>query len=203
MTRSIPAAVACLALAMVFASPALAEAEIGQPAPQFTLTDVATGQEHTLADFKDKIVVLTYHSINCPWYKMREGGGYDRVLNPLAADWADQNVVVLAINSNKDESTDEIASYVTEHSINYPVLKDPGAKVADAYGAQTTPHFYVIDNNDEQTLLYKGGFEQVPGSPDQCGEMSEAYLVPVVNAALAGQTPPQTETKSKGCTIKR
>lgn len=202
MTRSITA-VACLALTLAFAMPASAAAEIGQAAPQFTLTDVSTGEQHSLADFKDKIVVLTFHSINCPWYKMSEGGGYDRVLNPLAAEWADENVVILGINSNKNESTEQIASYLAEHNINYPVLKDPGAEIADAYGAQTTPHFFVIDNNDEQTLLYKGGFEQVPGSPSQCGDMDEAYLVPVINAALAGETLPQTETKSKGCSIKR
>lgn len=203
MIRTLTAAVACLAMTLAFAAPALAEAEIGQAAPQFTLTDVSTGEQHTLADFKDKVVVLTFHSINCPWYKMRDGGGYDRVLNPLAEEWADENVVILGINSNKTESVEEVASYVTEHEIAYPVLKDPGASVADAYGAQTTPHFFVIDNNDEQTLLYMGGFEQVPGSPEECGNMDEAYLVPVINAVLSGEELPETETKSKGCAIKR
>ena len=47
---------ATLALVLA-ASPALAVAEVGQPAPGFTLTD-SNGQSHNLSDFKGKFVVL-------------------------------------------------------------------------------------------------------------------------------------------------
>ncbi|GAB4108318.1 MAG: thioredoxin family protein [Phycisphaeraceae bacterium] len=176
---------------------------IGEPAPPFTLTDVVTGQEVSLADFKGKVVVIAFQSINCPWDRMRPEGGYQRYLAPLSQQYAEQGVQFLAINSNKNESVEEIASYHQEHAIPYPILKDPNNIVADAYNAKTTPHIYVIDKDEAQTLRYMGGVEQIPTSPEKCGQMEENYLVPVLNAVLAGEEPPYTKTTSKGCSIKR
>lgn len=176
---------------------------IGEAAPRFSLADVVTGQTVNLADYKGKVVVIAFQSINCPWDKMRESGGYQRYLSPLSQEYAGQNVQFLAINSNKNETVEELGSYHQEHAIPYPLLKDPGNVIADAYNAQTTPHIYVIAADEAQTLLYMGGVEQVPTSPEVCGEMEENYLVPVLNAVLAGGEVPYTKTTSKGCGIQR
>ena len=178
-------------------------AAIGEPAPQFELTNVVTGESVALSDFADKTVIVTWQSINCPWNVFKQDSAYERVLYPLAKEWAANDVVFIAINSNNDESAEEIASYAVEHQTPYPVLKDPGNIIADAYGAQTTPHFFVIAPGEEQVLVYMGGFEQVPGSPEEAGQMQEAYLKPVIAAQLAGEELPYTETLSKGCAIKR
>ncbi|MEM6757565.1 MAG: redoxin domain-containing protein [Planctomycetota bacterium] len=177
-------------------------AHVNAPAPQFTLTDVRTGEPVSLSDFSDKLVILVWQSINCPWDKMRDGGGYQRVLSPLAEEWAANDVQFIAINSNQNESVEQVAEYASTHDIPYPILKDPGNKIADIYGAQTTPHFYVITPGD-QDLVYMGGYEEVPTSPEKAGYMNENYLKPVVLAALNGAPLPMTETKSKGCSIKR
>lgn len=177
-------------------------AKVGEPAPQFTLTDVVEGKEMSLADFKDQIVVVFWQSTTCPWNAMNENRGYERILKPFAKEWSERGVKFLAINSNKTESVESIKQHAQQAGLPYPILKDPGNKVADQYGAKTTPHFFVI-SKDDQTLLYKGGFEQVPVSPADCGHMDKKYLEPVLEAALAGETVPYTETPSKGCTIKR
>ena len=197
---SLFALVAVLGLAL----PAAAHegAHIGDAAPPFELTDVSTGETVALSDYSDKLVVLVWQSIHCPWDKMRDDGGYQRVLSPLAEEWAENDVQFIAINSNKSETVEQIASYAKQHAIPYPILKDPGNVIADVYDAQTTPHFYVISQG-EQELLYAGGFEQVPPSPATAGEMDVEYLTPVVLAALNGTELPYTETKSKGCSIKR
>jgi len=176
---------------------------IGEPAPQFSLDDVATGETINLADYADKVVVVTFQSINCPWNKMRESGGYERYLAPLSQQFADQGVVFLAINSNYNESIEEIGSYHAEHAIPYPILKDHDNIIADAYNAKTTPHVYVIAADEAQTLLYMGGVEQIPTSPEVASQMDEQYLEPVLNAVLAGEELPYTKTASKGCGIKR
>ncbi|MEM6332549.1 MAG: redoxin domain-containing protein [Planctomycetota bacterium] len=199
---SLFALVALVGLALPAAAHDGEHAHIGEPAPQFELTDVSTGEPVALSDYSDKLVVLVWQSIHCPWDKMRDGGGYQRVLSPLAEEWAANDVQFIAINSNKAETAEQVASYASEHAIPYPILKDPGNKIADIYGAQTTPHFYVISQG-EQELIYAGGFEEVPTSPEKCGEMDEQYLTPVVLAALNGTELPYTETKSKGCSIKR
>ncbi|MEM6394131.1 MAG: redoxin domain-containing protein [Planctomycetota bacterium] len=176
-------------------------AQVGQPAPTFNLTAVRTGEPVSLDQFADQNVVLVWQSINCPWDKMREDGGYQRVLSPLAEKYQDKGIVFLAINSNKTESVEEIAAYATKHNIPYPILKDLNNVVADTYGAKTTPHIYI--KGKDGTLVYKGGLEEVPTSPGKCGEMDVQYLVPVLDALLAGETLPFTSTESKGCSIKR
>lgn len=206
MTRLLTAMVASLALVFA-AAPSMAaervDPTLGEPAPQFSLTDVVTGQTVSLADYQGKVVVVTFQSINCPWDRMRDSGGYQRYLSPLSQQYADQNVVFLAINANKNETAEDVGSYAQQHEIPYPILKDDNNVIADAYNAKTTPHTYVIAADEQQTLVYMGGIEQVPTSPEVCGEMDENYLVPVLNAVLAGQELPYTKTTSKGCSIKR
>ena len=197
-------ALALLAAALL-GPPALAAkpkvAEVGKPAPGFALESVTDGKVHKLEDYRGKTVVITFHSINCPWYKMRRGGGYDRHLGPLAEKYEGKDVVLIGINSNDNESSEHVARYLKKHEISYPVVKDPGNKIADAYGARTTPHFYVIDGKG--IVRYIGGFEKAPVSPEKCGEMDEPYLVPAIEALRAGEQVAVKTSRSIGCTIKR
>lgn len=206
MTRMLKSIVASLAL-MLAAAPALAgervDPTLGEPAPQFSLDDVVTGQTVNLSEFQGKVVVIAFQSVNCPWDKMRDSGGYQRYLSPLSQQYTDQDVVFLAINSNKNETVEEVGSYHEQHSLPYPILKDPNNVIADAYNAKTTPHVYVIAADEQQTLVYMGGIEQVPTSPEVCGQMEENYIVPVLTAVLAGDDLPFTKTTPKGCGIKR
>ncbi len=206
MTRALT--LLAVAFALIFTAAPLQAAErvdptLGEPAPQFSLEDAATGETVNLADFQGKTVVVTFQSINCPWDRMRESGGYQRYLSPMSQEYADQDVVFLAINANRNESTEAIASYHTEHAMPYPILKDHNNIIADKYNAKTTPHTYVIAPDEAQTLVYMGGIEQVPTSPEVAGEMEEQYLEPVLQAVLAGSELPYTKTTSKGCSIKR
>ncbi|MFM8683416.1 MAG: redoxin domain-containing protein, partial [Chthoniobacterales bacterium] len=45
---------------------ALAAPQVGQPAPEFTLTD-SNGKSHKLSDFKGKLVVLEWLNHGCPF----------------------------------------------------------------------------------------------------------------------------------------
>lgn len=183
--------------------PALAAdaADIGSDAPAFSLKDVTSDATVTLADQKDKVAVLLFHSTSCPWYKMREDGGYDRVFVKMVQAYKDKDVVFLGINANKNETPDKIKAYVEQHNINYTVLKDENNVVADAYGAKVTPHVMVVDQHGK--LRYRGGVEERPGNPGLCGESETQYLGPVIDALLNASEPPVTETKPVGCGIKR
>lgn len=206
MTRMLKALAASLAL-MLAAAPTFADERvdptIGEAAPQFSLEDVVTGETVNLSEFQGKVVVVAFQSINCPWDRMRESGGYQRYLSPLSEQYKDQDVVFLAINANKNESIEELNSYHEQHELPYPILKDTDNIIADAYNAKVTPHVYVIAADEQQTLVYMGGIEQVPTSPEVCGLMDENYLEPVLNAVLAGEELPHTKTTPKGCGIKR
>ncbi|MCE9588958.1 MAG: redoxin domain-containing protein [Planctomycetes bacterium] len=171
------------------------KAEIGKPAPAFTLK-TPDGKEHSLAEYKGKIVVIHFHSVNCPWAK-----AYQPILSADARKFADKNVVFLGINSNHTETADEIKKDSEKLNLPYPILIDKGNVVADDYGARFTPHIYVIDGDG--VLRYKGGIEKAPNSPGGAGKSDEQYLVPVVQALVEGKEPPYTSEAPIGCGIKR
>lgn len=176
-------------------------AEIGADAPAFTLPDVVTEDEVSLADYEEKVVVLMFHSTTCPFYAMNEEKGYDRVFVPMVDSYKDKDVVFLGINANRTQSIEKIQKYIDKHDINYTILKDEGNKIADAYGALSTPHVMVIDQKG--TLRYRGGVEKISGGPAGCGQSDTQYLGPVIDALLEGEDPPYTETKASGCGIQR
>lgn len=181
--------------------------EVGKAAPQFELK-TADDKVVKLSDFKGQIVVLHFQSCGCPWET-----AYQPTLEKISQQYAfdaekvDEHgnkvrrVQFIGINSNKNESYEDINKRVEEFTITYPILKDPGNKVADAYHAETTPHIFIID--EEQVLRYKGGIEKAPVEPGEVTKSEEQYLEPALQALLKGETPPFTDTVSKGCSIKR
>lgn len=195
MAAALGLAVAAVWTGHAAAEETAAKAEVGKPAPAFTLKTV-DGKEHSLAEFKGKTVVLHWQSATCPWER-----AYQPVLNDLAAKFADKGVVFIAINSNHTETPEQIKAKAEAEKMPYPILIDKGNVVADAYAARFTPHMFVIDG--EGVLRYMGGIEKPPTSPGGAGKSDEQYLEPVITAVSAGKESPYSETKATGCTIKR
>lgn len=166
-------------------------AELNQPAPDFELATL-DGDTHQLSDYRGDVVVVDFWSAECP--VSRE---YDAYFNRFVDRFDDDKVVLLAIDSNAyDEAT--IADALAERDLDFPVLRDAGNEVADAYGATTTPHIFVVDQ--EGTLRFRGHVD------DRSWEQKEAttdYLAAVVEALLLGEEPPVTEQPAYGCTINR
>jgi cytochrome oxidase Cu insertion factor (SCO1/SenC/PrrC family) len=189
--------------AAVHATPPGEPAQVGKPAPDFTLKSV-DGKDFTLAQFKGKTVVLEWFNPECPFVRLSHTQGS---LKGLATKYTKGgDVVWLAINSGapgkqgagEDANKEAIAKY----GIDYPVLIDNTGKVGKQYGAERTPHMYVID--PEGTLVYRGAIDN---SPDAEGKSPEGgKLVNYVDTALAalktGAKIETSETKAYGCGVK-
>ena len=108
-----------------------------EPIENFTLQDPQGGQ-HSLADYSDKSVVVAFLGVECPLAKL---------YGPRLADLAESfpGVAFLGINSNTQDSITELAAYARVHKLNFPLLKDPGNRVADLFGAERTPEVFVLD----------------------------------------------------------
>ncbi|MFA9479702.1 redoxin domain-containing protein [Phycisphaerales bacterium AB-hyl4] len=196
------------ATALAFsAAPAFAEdgpkAVVGESAPQFELPDL-DGEHHSLSDYEGQIVVLHWQGIECPW----EIDQYQTILSGIYRDYqshtddeGNQRIVFLSINSNHTEPVEAIREYVEQWDVPYPTLKDEGNEIADIYGARTTPHIFIID--EEQTLRYKGHPETTPVALADVGQGEDQYLVDALDALLAGEEIEVTDTVSRGCSIKR
>ncbi len=108
----------------------------GEPvkAENFTLPDY-NGAKHTLTDFnKAKAVVLMFIATQCP-----VSNGYNTRMVSLYNDYKDKNVVFIGINSNKQESVEEVKQHAKDHGFEFTILKDDKNIIADKFGASVTP----------------------------------------------------------------
>lgn len=190
-----------LFLIFIFAFAASARADfldkkvvkLGETVPDFTLQDFL-GQNHQLSSYRGKVVMIHFWSATCPFVVR-----YDERLKQITADYQDKDVAVLAIDSNSNETLDQIKKVAEERNVNYPILIDPGNQIADQFGAITTPHVFIIDQ--EGKLVYEGAVDD-QGYAEH-NKVKTSYTRDALDAALSGSAVPNPQTKSVGCTVKR
>ncbi len=167
-------------------------ADSGDKIKDFTLTDVQ-GTEHTLSDYAgSKAIVLMFIATQCP-----VSNAYNERMVRLYEDYKDKDVVFLGVNSNKQESVEEIVGHSKEHGFAFPVLKDHKNMIADELKASVTPEIYVV--NGELELLYHGRIDD----SQREGKVTTQDLRTALDEILAGKSVTAPETKAFGCTIKR
>jgi peroxiredoxin len=180
----------------------LGHAELGRPAPDFTLPDTDGHAVH-LADFKGKTVVLEWFNPGCPFVRAAHTKGS---LRDAAKRRTAEGVVWLAVNSaaagKQGSGVAATREGMTRFDLHHPVLLDESGDVGHAYGATNTPDLFVID--PAGTLVYGGA---VDNSPDGEGASAPGdHLVSYVDAALAdlaaGRPVATPSTKPYGCSVK-
>ena len=192
-SRALSSLLLAAALA-VPASPVLADGPaIGAPAPAFDLKTL-DGKAFSLADAEktNAYVVLMFIATQCPY-----SNAYNDRMRDMAAAYAKKGVLFVGINSNKTESVEETAAHAKQHGFAFPVVKDPGNKVADLYGASHTPEIYVVGKDGK--LLYHGRIDD----STETAKVTSHDLSNALDELLAGQPVAKAETKAFGCSIKR
>ena len=126
---------------------------------------------------------------------------HERMLD-VARDYAGRGVRTLAINSNDAgrypaDSFEAMAERVSsEGGWPHPFLHDADQSVARAWGAEKTPHLFVLDG--DLRLRYAGAPDADYDDPDQ----NAAGLREALDAVLAGETPDPAQTTAVGCGVK-
>jgi hypothetical protein len=110
--------------------------------------------------------------------------------------WGAQ-VELLSIAANRSESAQAVEAAAKTRRLPR-VLIDAQHRIADLYGAQTTPHVFVVDANG--LLRYRGAVDDVTFRQRQA---TRFYLEEAVEALLEGRSPEIQETPAYGCTIVR
>jgi hypothetical protein len=144
-----------------------------------------------LRDYLGLIVILNFWSAECPWSSRS-----DQTLSVYLPEWGNA-VQYLPIASNVNESQELIASETSARELPL-LLHDVDNKVADLYGAITTPHLFVIDA--QGILRYQGAFDDVnfrQRTP------TKNYLQMAVEAIKGGNLPEPDYTSPYGCTVVR
>ncbi len=179
-----------------------AAATVGQPAPDFTLTDTS-GKAVKLSDFKGKHVVLEWNNPGCPFVRKH----YDTAnMQTLQNEAGGKEVVWLAINSTDTGHQDYLTPaklgqwMVEQKAAPRATLMDESGKVGKSYGARTTPHMYMV--NPQGTLIYAGGIDSIPSASTADIKTATNYVRVGLNEALAGKPISKPTTQPYGCSVK-
>ena len=192
-----------IALAVAAALPlaASANATVGQPAPGFTVTDLA-GKPVKLEDFKGKTVVLEWHNFGCPFVQKHYKSGNMQALQKKYSS----DVVWLAVNSTNKSASDytEPALLTTQLKqfnatpANY-LMDEPGS-MGKAYGAKTTPHMYIIDPTGK--VVYNGAIDDKRSTNPEDVKTAKNYVVAALDELKAGKPVSVASTAPYGCSVK-
>ena len=146
---------------------------------------------------KNGIIVL-FTSNTCPFVVKWE----DRykITEELAKK---NNLGLVYINSNYkkrdgDDSYDEMKKHAKEMNYRFPYLLDEKSKLANAFGAKTTPHIFMFNSNYQ--LVYKGAIDD---NYEDIDKVKEFYLEDAITQLVKGKKIKVSETKPVGCSIKR
>ena len=178
-----------------------AEAIVGQPAPDFTATDI-DGKKHRLADYKGKIVVLESYNLDCPFCANHFKTG---AMQELQGDMTKDGVIWLIINSSNPKSSSYRSPSVAKKEWTQQKMKataliaDSDGAVGKAYGLKTTPHMVVIDTKG--IVAYNGAIDdraESEGDPRK----ARNYVREAVKALKEGKPVAVSKTKSYGCGVK-
>jgi len=164
--------------------------QVNHPAPDFELPDLQ-GKFHTLSDYRGKIVVVNFWSVECPHSERT-----DRTLLELLAR-TNGEVELLSIAANRSESASRVEEASRARGIP-KVLMDAGHVVADLYDAVATPHVFLVDR--EGILRYRGAVDDVRFRQQNAARF---FLEEAVEALLSGRAPELIETPAYGCAIVR
>ncbi len=164
-------------------------ARVGQTAPEFSLLDLE-GKRRSLAEFKDKVVVLEWLSADCPASLFARPG-----MNELFAKYEDKKVVVLGIDSTHYQTDAALKKYKEKRQVKYSILIDRDGLVGRSYGAKTTPHVFIVHKGK---LVYSGALDN--GGFRRKGDRN--YVGEALDAILAGKEVAVSTTVPYGCSIK-
>src|ERR1700722_11315044 len=174
--------------------------EIGQPAPDFTGTDIYGKTVH-LSDYKGKIVVLESYNSDCPFCHNQYASG---AAPDLQKELAAKGVVWLLVNSvnpknSSHRTPDQARAEWTDLKINATDwLDDNDGTIGHLYDMKTTPDVYVIGKDG--ILDYEGAMDNRP-QPFGDPHTADNYVRDAVNQVLAGQPVAVPQTKPYGCGV--
>lgn len=190
----------CVCLVVVLSSGLAPAAEaspqdrIGRIISDAALTDYR-GASVSLADVKDKpVVVLAFLGTECPLAKLAV-----TKLNTLSKEFELRGVVVLGINSNRQDSLADLAAQAKEQDVSFRLLKDAGNKLADAAGAVRTPEVVVLDQ--QRAIRYVGRIDDQDGIGYRRETPKRQDLKIAIEELLAGKPVSVATTEVEGCFI--
>lgn len=196
-------ALVALTAALVFGSAASTGTQGYQPgdkAADFSLlsTDSSMVGFGNYDSAKGFIVIFTCN--HCPFSIAYE----DRIIE-LHNKYAPKGYPVIAINPNDasqypDDSFEKMKERAKSKGFPFAYLYDETQQTAKAYGAERTPHVYIVQKQGKENVVKFVG--AIDNNHQDATKADKKYAENALDALLAGKTPELGFVKAVGCGIK-
>lgn len=171
---------------------AVAAALATTPVADFELRDAADKPVRLSTVAANRPAVVVFLGTDCPLARL-----YATRLNELAIRFP--TVAVLVISPNRG---DDLPTFVSEHKLVFPLLRDADARVAAQFGATRSPQAFVLD--PARRIRYRGRIDdQYTAGGKNRGAATREDLVEAVREVLAGKAVSVPVTACSGCAIRK
>jgi peroxiredoxin len=171
---------------------------IGGYAPDFELPGT-DGAVHHLARYLEKYqaIGVVFICNHCPYVQL-----YVDRLKQLQQEFADRGFTLIGINPNDAEQYpadgyEEMQAFGEAKAMNFPYLRDMTQDVAQTFGAEKTPHVFLL--NREGRLCYAGAIDD---NAQDASAVKQQFLHQAITQVLDGQPVQPAATTPVGCSVK-
>lgn len=137
-----------------------------------------------------KGLVVVFLSAKCPC-----SNSHIQELKNLVNEHKDFSFI--AVHSNSDESPDLAKTYFASVHLPFPVVQDFNSKWADLFGANKTPHAFVVTPSGQ--IVYQGGVTSSNNAPTA----DQRYLHEALEDVSKGRAVKTPLGRTLGCAITR
>jgi peroxiredoxin len=190
------------AILMGLVGHAHAAPQIGAQAPAFEGV-TSNGNTIALADFAGKEVVLEWTNHDCPFVKKHySSGNMQRTQRALTEDGAVWITVISSAPGKQGHVSAAMANELNQRRGAYVdhVILDPDGTIGRLYEAKTTPHMFIID--EQQVLQYRGAIDSIRSARVSDIPKATNYVMAAHDALKSGRSMADTSTRAYGCTVK-
>jgi peroxiredoxin/mono/diheme cytochrome c family protein len=138
--------------------------------------------------------VVCFLGAECPLAQL-----YAPRLQRLNEDFARRGVQVIGVNSNPQDSVEEIRRYAAEHKLSFPLVKDGRQTLARRLGATRTPEVFVLDTSNR--VRYRGRIDDQYEPGISRPEPKQHHLGSALAALVEGRDVEVASTEPAGCLI--
>jgi hypothetical protein len=137
--------------------------------------------------------VLVFFSTHCHCFDEHEGR-----LKALYGQYGPRGVQIVLIDSETNASPERDRAEAQRRGYPFPILDDPGARLANQLGAEYATYSVVVDR--EGRVLYRGGIDT---DKTHLRDDTTPYLKDALDDLLAGHAPRVAEGKTLGCSLQK
>ena len=137
--------------------------KVNFPAPEITLNNLK-GERVSISDYNQQVVLINNWATWCPPCKAEMP-----TLSKYFKEHSDQGFMLVGINAG--DPADEVANFVDEYGLTFPILLDPNNKSLIFFHTDNLPSSYVINRDGNVVLAWSGPISQA---------MLEKYVTPLL-----------------------